>query len=161
MYAIGCYKKVARTVPLNYICLFVFTLCESYVVSFVASMYDRDTVLIAACLTAAMTVGLTLYAVFTKTDFTTCGGILMVCCVCLIFGGILSIFFHSKILRLVLAVLGVIVFGIYLVYDTQLVIGKNKNKYSMDDYIMAAMNLYIDIVQIFLYLLQIVGAANN
>ena len=161
MYALGCYQKIARKVPLNYILLLVFTLCESYIVSFIASRYDRDTVLIAASLTAAMTIGLTLYAIFTKTDFTTCGGILMVCCVCLIFGGILSIFFHNKWLRLILAILGVILFGIYLVYDTQLVIGKNKNKYSIDDYIMAAMNLYIDIIQIFLYLLQIVGAANN
>lgn len=129
--------------------------------SFIASQYDRDIVLMAGALTVGITVALTLYAVFTKTDFTGCGPILLVCVVALVIGGILSIFFRNKWLSLVLSVIGVIVFGIYLVMDTQLVIGKNSRCYGIDDYVMAAMNLYIDIVQIFLYLLQILGAAQN
>ena len=161
MYALGCYKEIARKVPLNYILLLIFTLAESYVVSFISSQYDKDTVLMAGAMTVGIVIALTLYAIFTKTDFTGCGPILLVCVVALILGGILSIFFYNKWLNLILSVIGVIVFGIYLVMDTQLVIGKNSKAYSIDDYIMAAMNLYIDIIQIFLYLLQILGAANG
>ena len=160
-YALGCYRSVARSVPLNYILLAIFTLAESYLVSFIASKYEPETVLIAAGLTCAITVGLTLYAIFTKTDFTTCGGILVVCVIALLIGSIIAIFIKSKILNLILAVLGTIIFGIYLVFDTQLVIGQNKNAYSIDDYIFAAMNLYIDIIQIFLYMLRIVAAVNE
>ena len=161
MYALACYKKIARSVPLNYFLLFLFTIFESYVVSYICTLYDSQTVLIAAGLTAAIVVALTLYAIFTKTDFTTCGGILVVCCVALFVGGIIGIWVRNKWFRLIMAILGVIVFGIYLVYDTQLTIGKNKNKYSVDDYIMAALNLYIDIIQIFLELLKILAIANN
>ena len=32
MYTITCYPKVARSYPLNYILLGIFTLCESYIV---------------------------------------------------------------------------------------------------------------------------------
>ena len=55
--------------------------------------------------------------------------------------------------------MGVILFGMYLVYDTQLICGKHKLKLSIDDYIIAALILYIDIIQIFLYILEILGRA--
>ena len=45
----------------------------------------------------------------------------------------------------------------YLVYDTQLIIG-GEDKYAEienDDYILAAMILYLDIINIFIYILQL------
>lgn len=96
MYALACYKKVARSVPINYILLIIFTLAESYLVAMISSMYSRDVVLMAAALTAAVTIALTLYAIFTSTDYTECGGILVVCCVALIVGGIIGIFIKNK-----------------------------------------------------------------
>ncbi len=117
--------------------------------------------MMAGGLTAAITVGLTIYAFCTKTDFTTCGGILVVCLVALIVGGIISIFIRNKWLNLILSIAGVILFGIFLVYDTQLVVGKNNRMYSIDDYVMAAINLYIDIIQIFLHILAILGSAKE
>lgn len=53
--------------------------------------------------------------------------------------------------------LGVILFGIYLVIDTQMIIGGKRLELSTDDYIAAALLLYIDIIQIFLYILQMLG----
>jgi hypothetical protein len=49
------------------------------------------------------------------------------------------------------------VFGIYLVIDTQLIIGGRRLAISMDDYVVGALILYMDIIQIFLYLLQLFG----
>ena len=68
---LSCVPSVARTVPTNYILLLVFTLLEAYTVAFIcATVKDSMIVLTAAVMTAALVVGLTLYAVFTKTDFT-------------------------------------------------------------------------------------------
>jgi FtsH-binding integral membrane protein len=155
------YTKLGRKVPINYILLIVFTLCEAYTVSYIASKYDPETVALAAGLTCLIVTGLSLYAAFTKTDFTKCGGILFVCLIALIGGSIMGFFFRNKIVRLVIAVAGVIIFGVYLIFDIQLIIGNKKNKMSKDDYILAAMMLYIDIIQIFLYLLQILGIAGG
>jgi len=69
LYALGCYTKVARSVPTNYILLSIFTICYSWIVSGVTIYYEPIAVLIAALTTAALVIGLALYAVFTKTDF--------------------------------------------------------------------------------------------
>lgn len=161
LYALGCFRKLARNVPWNYILLFVFTITESYIVSYIASKYSTSTVLIAAGLTTAMVVGLTLYAIYTKKDFTIMGGLLTVCLIVFIIASLIGAVVRNEILNLILAAIGVILFGVFLVFDTQMIIGKNKRGYTIDDYILGAVNLYIDIVQIFLFMLQIVGSAND
>ena len=40
----------------------------------VSAFYEQDAVIMAAGITAAVTIGLTLFAFQTKWDFTTCGG---------------------------------------------------------------------------------------
>lgn len=49
----------------------------------------------------------------------------------------------------------------FLAYHTQLLIGNRKYSISEDEYVFAALSLYVDIVQIFLFLLQIVGAVRK
>lgn len=158
---LGCFPSVSRKVPINYILLFAFTLGEAYIISYVCSKSDPPTVLLAAGLTLGIVVVLTLYAAFTKSDFTFLGGFLFVCLISLMIGGIAAYFFRNKWLNLVLSVIGAIIFGIYILFDTQLIIGNKGLKYRIDDYIFAAINLYLDIVMLFLYILRILGAANN
>lgn len=157
IYAIGCYRTLARSVPINYILLSIFTLAESILVAAISSQYDASTVMIAAALTAAATVGLTIYAFNTKTDFTVCGGILFVLCLVLLVATILGIFIRNRWLQLVISCCGALLFSVYLVYDTQLLLGKHQNSLGIDEYIWAAMNLYIDIINMFLYILEILG----
>ncbi len=151
-----CCRNIARKVPLNYILLTIWTVCESYIVATCCSFYDRQTVITAAVMTVAVTVSLTIYACTTKTDFTMYGGILFVGFCLLIFFG-LFVWVFGQVLYTFFCVLGVLVYSIYLIYDTQLVMGKFGNEYQIDDYIIAALMIYIDIIQIFLYLLQIFG----
>ena len=50
----------------------------------------------------------------------------------------------------------------YLVYDPQIMMGGGKmNAISPEEYIFAALNLYLDIVNLFLYILQLISAARN
>ena len=157
IYAIGCYRSVARSVPLNYILLAIFTVCESLLVASISSRYDPSTVMIAASLTAAAVIGLTIYAFKTKTDFTILGGVLFAAVMILLVASIISIFVHNRWLQLAISIFGAIVFSIYIIFDTQLIIGNQQSALSIDDYIWAAMMLYIDIVQLFLHILQIIG----
>lgn len=98
----------------------------------------------------------------TKWDFTAYGGILYVCVVILFIFGIIAICIPGKVLLLVYASLGALVFSVYLVYDTQLMMG-GKHKYSIspEEYIFAALNLYLDIINLFLYILALVGGSRN
>ena len=58
--------------------------------------------------------------------------------------------------------IGAVVMSFIIVYDTQIMIG-GKHKYSIspEEYIFAALNLYVDIIRLFLYILAIVGKSNN
>ena len=73
---------------------------------------------------------------------------------------ILSLFgliFYDRIFQMMLATLGVFLFGVYLIFDTQLVMGGKRYQLSIDDFIVGALILYLDIIMIFLYLIQIFG----
>jgi FtsH-binding integral membrane protein len=65
-------KGLSQRAPANEIMLFGFTLCESYMVSVICSFYTPESVLQAAVATCAATIGLTVYAIRTDSDFTTC-----------------------------------------------------------------------------------------
>ena len=54
-----------------------------------------------------------------------------------------------------------IMVAIYLVYDTQLIMGKFGNAYSVDDYIFATLEIYMDIIRLFLLILRIVAQASR
>lgn len=158
---ISCSRTLGRTVPINYILLGLFTLCMSYLLFLTCCSYTTQSVLLALGLTIAATVGLTVYAWTTKTDFTYCGGILFSLVFILFIAGIFSIFWWDYRLYLFYDCLGVVVYSIYLIYDTQLIVGEMGRKYQIDDYVLAVLNLYIDIVQLFLKILYIVGKARS
>lgn len=100
---------------------------------------------------------MTAYACNTESDFTASTGILIVLGVCLMMLGLVTIFVQSSFLENLYCCLGVFVFGIYLIVDTQMIMGGKSVELSIDEYILAAMLLYIDIIQIFLYILRLLG----
>lgn len=161
IYAIYCTNTCGRQVPYNYICASIFTVTEAYIFSSFTSFLDPEIVFIAAVLTAAMTISLTIYAMTTKTDVTYCGGFLFMLCIMLIVGGILSYCFNSKVFAVGLSIVTIMIFGLYVIYDTQLIMGDRKRKLSTDDYIIAATSLYIDIMRIFLEVLKILAATQK
>lgn len=162
MIALACCGEVRRKAPMNYVLLFLFTLSFGFLMAVSASRYRKDEVLMAVGITAAVCVGLTLFAFQTKWDFTMMGGILFVAVIILFVFGIVAIFVRSKVVSMIYASLGALIFSIYLIYDTQLMLG-GKHKYSIspEEYVFAALNLYLDIVQIFMYILSIIGASRD
>lgn len=161
LYTLVYIRSASRNVPVNYILLTLFTITEAYLVSCTTAAYDPETVFIAAVLTASIVLALTIYAWTTKTDFTICGGLLFTILMALTVASILCIFFSNMIFRIIISACSVVLFSVYLIYDTQLILGKGENKLTIDDYIFAAMSLYIDIIRIFLEILRIVAAVKN
>lgn len=116
----------------------------------------------AVGITAVVCFSLTIFAFQTKWDFTVMGGVLFVAVIILMLLGIIAIFFPGKTMKMVYASLGALVFCVYLIYDTQLMMG-GKHRYSIspEEYIFAALSLYLDIVNIFMYILTIIGALRD
>ncbi|KAH9490173.1 hypothetical protein Btru_051248 [Bulinus truncatus] len=128
----------------------------------VSGHYDKDEVLMAVGITAIVALALTIFAFQTKWDFTMFGGLLFVLVIVLICFGLLCAIIQNRYLSLVYASLGALLFSAYLVFDTQMMIG-GKHKYSLspEEYIFAALNLYLDIVNLFLFILSIIGSSRD
>jgi FtsH-binding integral membrane protein len=73
-----CCRGLSRSVPTNYILLGIFTMCEAYLVGFIATHYEPYIVLAAAFSTAVVTAAISVYAFTTKKDFTVCGPAILV-----------------------------------------------------------------------------------
>lgn len=146
--------RLDRKVPVNYALLLVFTVACSAMVASIAIRYNPIVVLEAALLTAAVVVGVTVYAFVAKTDFTTCGPLPAIFC-CLIAVGVTVSLVWPFSWNTVWCLLGATLFSFYLICDTQMILGGKHRKYqfSEDDYIFAALVLYLDIINLFLYIL--------
>lgn len=154
-----CYRANARVAPRNYILLSIFTLCEAILFSHITGIAPPENVIIAAVLTAAMVIALTIYAINTEEDFTICGGMLFMCLMLLIVASIMSLFWHTKARDIFISAATIFLFGIYVIYDTQLIVGDKTRALSIDDYIIGAIMLYIDIMRIFLEIMKILAKA--
>ena len=152
-----CCDSVRRKHPLNIILLFVFTLAMSGFVGCVTLYYSIEAVLIAMGSTCIITLGLTLFACQTKIDFTSKGAYIFAIFMVFFCFGFFMIFFYSRVMQVVYGCIGVLIFSLFLVYDTQLLIGGRKYELTEEEYVFGALTIYIDVIQIFLYILSILG----
>ena len=100
--------------------------------------------------------GISMFAMTTKKDYSGMGKMLMIAVIILIVGSISNIFIGSPILQLGIAMIGALVFSAFILYDTQQII---KGGFSTP--IEAAIALYLDFLNLFVSLLQILAAFNS
>ena len=118
--------------------------------------------MLAVGLTAAIVLALTLFAFQTKYDFTVMGGVMCIGLVVLMGLTVVGIFYRNNFFQFMIACVGAIIFSFYIIYDTQLMMG-GSHKYSIspEEYVFASLNLYMDIIQLFIYLLRILRYLNS
>ena len=120
--------------------------------------------LVAAGICAVICLALTIFAFQTKIDFTACGGVLLVSLLVLMMFGFCCMLFPSRarIIHSAYSAVGALVFSLYLIYDTQMMLGGNhKNSISPEDYIFAALSIYLDIMQLFLHILRLISSSEE
>lgn len=147
-----------KSYPANLIFLSGFTLLEAYSISVVTSFYDARVVVQALVLTLGIFVALTLFACQTKYDFTSWMPYLFGALWFLIMLGFMAMFFPmgSK-MELVYSAIGALVFAGYILVDTQMVM----RHYHVEEEIAASISLYLDILNMFLFILRILNSQSN
>ncbi|TEA22907.1 hypothetical protein DBR06_SOUSAS8410021 [Sousa chinensis] len=161
---LACCGKLRRQVPANYILLGLFVISGF-------SFYNAEEVLWATAGTALVTISLTLFALQTKCGFTLLNGMLFVLLFVLIIYGILLIFIRSYWLHLLYAGLGTVIFSLLSAFlpffDKEYVLGDgwevmvggrhHHSDLDPEEYVFAALNIYMDIISLFLFILQLIG----
>ncbi|XP_070491331.1 protein lifeguard 1-like [Chironomus tepperi] len=153
--------SIRRTAPLNLIILGSYTVCQGFLVALISSFYEVEEVFYAVGLTAAIVFGLATYASMTKEDFTMKGGMFASALMALMLGSLVSIFYRGEFFSFMLSVAGAAIFSMYIIYDLQLIMGDKSLSISPEEYIFASLNLYVDIMRIFLELLKILRYLNE
>lgn len=160
-----CCTGPRRKHPWNLILLSLFTLALSYMTGTISSFYDTNAVFLALGITAVVCISVTVFCFQTKVDFTKCRGLFCVLGIVVFVTGIITVivlsFKYIYWLHMLYAAIGAIVFTMFLAYDTQLLIGNRKYSIGPDEYIFGALSIYVDVIQIFLFLLQIIGSSNR
>jgi modulator of FtsH protease len=105
--------------------------------------------------TSVITGGLTFYALTTKKSYLSMGTTLFWILIAVVIMSIANIFIGSSLLATGISIVAVVLFSFFLIYDTQNVIMGNV------DPLDAAMNIYLDILNLFTHLLNLIGSGND
>jgi FtsH-binding integral membrane protein len=139
-----------------YSALMGVTLSSIFIVYTMASI--ATTFIVAAGMFGTMA----LYGYFTKTDLSAVGNIGIMMLVGLIIGGLVNLFLRSPMVEMILSAAGVIVFSLLTAFDIQKI--KHMSRSLLADQatmtkvaIVCALTLYLDFVNLFLYLLEFFG----
>ncbi|WP_188499362.1 Bax inhibitor-1/YccA family protein [Pullulanibacillus pueri] len=128
-------------------------------ISYYVSAMGADVVLRAAAITAVAFGGTALYAVISKRDFRFIGGFLFISVIALFFMGILQIFFPvSGTAELIYSAFGIFIFIGYTLYDFSRL---TLNGFTDRDIPMIVVSIYLDIVNLFLFILRFIGVLND
>lgn len=143
---------------------YVYAAAVGLSLSFIFAVYTGTSIAQTFLVTAIAFAGLSLYGYTTKKDLSGMGTFLMMGLIGLIVASIVNIFLASSAMAFAISVIGVLIFAGLTAYDTQTI----KNTYIEHAVngdqewlgkaaVMGALNLYLDFINMFMFLLQFLG----
>lgn len=128
------------------------------------AIYSTKSLMAVFAITAGTFGVMTAVGYFTKTDLTSFGRIMMMGLIGIIIASVVNIFVGSSTLHWIISYVGVAVFVGLIAYDTQ----KIKTYAYLDNEedrkrgaILGALALYLDFINLFIYLLRLFGSSRN
>ena len=156
MFVCLCCDELLRKSPSKYIIYSLFVLSISYSLGITSIYIKTDILYTSILITTGTTTSLILYSFITTVDFTEYYTYLFAIFISLIFISIVNLFFHNSIIQIIISGSGALIFACFIVLDMQMIIGRKhiRYRYSIDDYIFAAMSLYLDVINMFIYVME-------
>ncbi|TMV57095.1 Bax inhibitor-1/YccA family protein [Thioclava sp. BHET1] len=136
-------------------------------ISYIFAVYTGISIAQTFLVTAIAFAGLSLYGYTTKRDLSGMGTFLMMGVIGLIVASVINIFLGSPAVMFAISVLGVLIFAGLTAYDTQnikalyLQMAQSGDRDTLaKSAIMGALQLYLDFLNMFMFLLQFMGNRN-
>jgi hypothetical protein len=154
----GINRMSANTVQILY---WVFVATFGLSMASVFYIYRIESVVRVFFITAATFGAMSLYGYTTKRDLTNFGAFLFMGLVGIIIASLVNLFVHSSMLAFAVSVIGVLVFTGLTAFDTQQIKQEfyegNPAEVTNKQAVMGAVRLYLDFVNLFMLLLQLIG----
>jgi FtsH-binding integral membrane protein len=140
----------------------LYSVINGATMSFIFLAYTMSSITSVFFITAGTFAVMALFGYFTKTDLSSMGKILFMALIGIIIATIVNIFVKSSGLEMILNYLGVLVFVGLTAYDTQkikqmLQMAPDAGEGAQKIALLGALSLYLDFINLFLYLLRIFG----
>lgn len=146
--------QVAALLFLGYAILNGVTLSSIFIV------YTHTSIAYTFLVTAGMFLAMAIYGYVTRADLSSMGSFLFMGIIGLIIAGLLNMFFQNSILELLIAAAGVIIFSLLTAFDVQklkMLSYQLQGSESSKIAILGALTLYLDFINLFIYLLRFMG----
>lgn len=138
----------------------VYSILNGVVLSVILLIYELSTIYAAFFATAGTFAAMSFIGYTTKKDLSGLGGILTMALIGLIIASLVNLFFHNDTMTSIITYVGVFIFVGLTAYDTQKIKQMLMNSNGADQRkigIMGALSLYLDFVNLFLYILRLFG----
>lgn len=125
--------------------------------SYIFLSYTSTSIMRVFFIAASMFFFMAIIGYVTKKDLTSFGGLLLMGLIGIIIATVVNIFLHSNMLQIIISYLGIAIFLGLTAYDVQKIKSFRTDEKSEQLAIMGALALYLDFVNIFLFLLNLFG----
>ncbi len=145
----------------------VYSVVNGLTMSVIFLAYTATSIATTFFITAGAFAGLALIGYFTKKDLSTMGKFLLFALIGVIIASVVNIFVKSSGLDFIISIIGVLVFAGLTAYDSQkiknmfLAYGDEVNDTTQKLAILGSLTLYLDFINLFLYLLRFLGKARE
>ena len=156
-------RMSAATATLVYM---LYAVLNGVTLSGIFIMYTGASIMGTFLITGGTFAAMSIYGYFTKQDLTRAGNLLFMALIGLVIASVVNIFFRNPIMYWIITYAGILIFVGLTAYDTQKIkqmniIGNEGTEEDHKEAIMGALTLYLDFINLFLYLLRLFGRSND
>ncbi len=149
--------------PLGACMFLLFSILNGVTLSAIFVVYTMSSIATTFFVTAGTFAAMAFIGYTTKKDLTKIGGILLMALIGLIIASVVNIFLKNSMMDIVISAIGVLIFVGLTAYDAQKIkemmldCGTEVNDFTQKLAVFGALSLYLDFINLFLYLLRFLG----
>ena len=149
--------------PIAAIMFLLFSILNGVTLSAIFVVYTMSSIATTFFVTAGTFAAMAFIGYTTKKDLTKIGGILLMALIGLIIASVVNIFLKNSMMDIVISAIGVLIFVGLTAYDAQKIKemmmenGSEVNDFTQKLAVLGALSLYLDFINLFLYLLRFLG----
>jgi len=145
----------------------IYSILNGVTLSVLLLVYTFESIALAFFITAGTFTAMALIGHFTKKDLSSMGQILLMALIGLIIATVVNLFIGSSTFQYILSYVGVLIFVGLTAYDAQKIknqineFGTEISESTMKLALMGALELYLDFINLMIYILRIVGSRRD
>ncbi len=145
----------------------IYSILNGVTLSVLLMIYTFESIALAFFITAGTFTAMALIGHFTKKDLSSMGQILLMALIGLVIATVVNLFIGSSTFQYILSYIGVIIFVGLTAYDAQKIknqineFGTEISESTMKLALMGALELYLDFINLMIYILRIIGSRRN